>query len=250
MGLCVLSSKSITWSNLSQTYCELCLTSLNFIIEIPAVVRNYIALLLTLFLLASCQKDSGDSPVNDLDPNVSIENLVVSPDFDFRTEEQITLSINDPETYRVKYTVYAAFDGQQEEKIASFLSTGNTMNVKLTVPTFCNRLKVERNANGAKSADIVDISGNGAAVTFSKNLGKAMNCVETLYAVNGQGGFYTLDVKSGTYAATTMPNLAGGGSIACAIDQENGIMYYNTGNLALLRLYRWHLSRGPKWKSI
>lgn len=201
-------------------------------------MRKLSLFLLSFSILYSCSKDSDGTSNPGLDPNVAIQDLVVSPDFDFRTEEQITLSINDPETYRVKYTIYAAFDGQQEEKIASFLSTGTTMNVKLTVPTYCKRLKVKRNANGATSVDFVPVFGNGAAVTFSKNLGKAMNCSETLYAVNGQGGFYTLDVESGTYAATALPNLTGGGSIACAVDQENGIMYYNTGTT--LRYYDYN----------
>ena len=198
-------------------------------------MRLPIYLIAGFFILAACRKDD-DAPTSlPLNPNVAIEDLVVSPGFDFRTDEQITLSITDPETYRVKYTVYAAFNAQQEEKVASFLANGNSMNVNLTVPTFCNRLKVERNANGAISVQYVSISGGGAAITFSKRMNKAMNCSETLYAVNGNGGFYTIDVESGTYNATTLPTLEGGGSIACAVDQENDLMYYNTGTT--LRYY-------------
>lgn len=103
------------------------------------------------------------------------------------------------------------------------------------IPTFCDRIKVERNANGALSVDYLPINGNTASIAYNKRNGKAQNCSETLYAVNGQGGFYTIDVESGTYAATTLPNLVGGGSIACAVDQENEIVYYNTGTT--LRYY-------------
>ncbi len=198
-------------------------------------MRHFVSLLAGLLILASCRKDDNVNDNPGPDPNVSIEDLVVSPNFDFRTETQVTLSINDPETYRVKYTVYAAFNNQIEERIGSFLANGNTMSFKLTVPTFCDRLKVERNANGARSVEYVSISGSTASIAFNKRQGKAMNCSETLYAVNGQGEFYTIDVEGGNYDATPLPNLVGGGSIACAVDQENGIVYYNTGTT--LRYY-------------
>lgn len=200
-------------------------------------MRKLSLFLFSLFVLASCTKDSTTTTNPSPNPNVAIEDLVVSPNFDFRTDEQITLSITDPETYRVKYTVYAAFNAQQEEKVGSFLATGNSMNINLTVPTFCDRLKVERNANGAISVQYVSISGNGAAMTFNKRMNKAMNCSETLYAVNGNGGFYSIDVESGTYSATPLPNLTGGGSIACAVNQENDLVYYNTGTT--LRTYNY-----------
>lgn len=99
-------------------------------------MRKPLFLLAAGLLLASCQKEEENSPLPSANPNVAIEDLVVSPDFDFRTDEQVTLSITDPETYRVKYTVYAAFDGQQEEKVSSFLASANNMDVRLTVPTF------------------------------------------------------------------------------------------------------------------
>ena len=172
------------------------------------IMRNYFSLLAFLFILSSCQKEDNSNSTNSSpDPNIAIKDLVVSPNFDFRTDVLINLNISDEETYRVKYTVFAAFDGQVEEKIASIFPQGNSTQVQVSV-------------------------------VFAKNSGKAMNCTETLYAVNGQGGFYTIDVETGDYSATTMPNLAGGGSIACAVDQENGIMYYNTSTT--LRYYDYN----------
>lgn len=200
-------------------------------------MRKLSLLLSAIILISACKKDS-DSGVTSPNPNVSIENLVVDPNFDFKTERSISLNISDPETYRVKYTVYAAFDGQQEEKIASFFPNGNTSVKSLVVPSFCERLKVERMANGSLSVDFVPVNGNTASITYSKRAGKALDCSETLYAVNSQGGFYSIDVESGTYQATTLPNLVGGGSIACAVDQDNEIVYYNTGTT--LRYYDYN----------
>jgi len=201
-------------------------------------MRRICLTIIALSFLASCQKDD-QSNTPTFDPNVDIEDLRVSEDFDFRTEEQVTLTINDPETYRVKYTVYAAFDNQEQEKVASFLSQGNTTTMKITLPTYCDRVKVERNVNGALSAQFAYISGQNASLSFQRSLGKNMNgCAETLYAVNGQGDFYTINVEDGSYAVTAMPNLAGGGSIACAVDQETNRMYYNTNNT--LRYYDYN----------
>lgn len=202
------------------------------------IMRNSIFLLIFLFILSSCQKEDSNSTNSSPDPNIAIKDLVVSPNFDFRTDALINLNISDEETYRVKYTVFAAFDGQLEEKIASIFPQSTSTQAQISVPTFCKRIKIIRNANGVISTIYANISGNAASAIFTKNSGKAMNCSETLYAVNGQGGFYTIDVESGDYSATTMPNLAGGGSIACAVDQEQGIMYYNTGTT--LRYYDYN----------
>lgn len=200
-------------------------------------MRQLSFIILASLAVFACKKDADTSSATNVDPNVSIENLKVSPDFDFRTDEQITLSVNDRETYRVKYTVYASFDAQNEEKIASFLSQGNLNQKVLTVPRFCKRLKVVRNANGALSTEFIDITGASASLNYNKRA-KNNACSETLYAVNGQGGFYTIDVESGTYDASPLPNLVGGGSIACAVDQENEKVYYNTGKT--LRYYDYN----------
>ena len=46
--------------------------------------------------------------------------------------------------------------------------------------------------------------------------------------MNGQAGFYEIDVTSDEYVTTQLPNLPGG-SIANAMDQDNGLVYINVG---------------------
>ena len=61
-----------------------------------------------------------------------------------------------------------------------------------------------------------------------------------LCAVNAQRGFYVIDNSSGNFEETVLPNLAGGGSIACALDQENGYVYYNVNRT----MYRYDVNSG------
>lgn len=58
-----------------------------------------------LFFISSCRKDEPSSNSSALDPNVDIENLKVSDNFEFRTSDEVIIQINDPKFNRVKYTV-------------------------------------------------------------------------------------------------------------------------------------------------
>lgn len=56
------------------------------------------------------------------------------------------------------------------------------------------------------------------------------SCTDRLYVVeNSFGGFWEIDITNEDYNETQLANLSGGGSIACALDQENGLVYYNVG---------------------
>ena len=68
-----------------------------------------------LFFISSCRKDEPSSNSSALDPNVDIENLKVSDNFEFRTSDEVIIQINDPKFNRVKYTVYASY-GQEKRK--------------------------------------------------------------------------------------------------------------------------------------
>ena len=54
------------------------------------------------------------------------------------------------------------------------------------------------------------------------------NSSDILYAVNGQGGFYALNVEGGTNASTNLPTLVRGRSMACAVNKDSDSVYYNT----------------------
>ncbi len=61
-------------------------------------------------------------------------------------------------------------------------------------------------------------------------------CVDRLYAVNGNADFFKIDVTDDEFNLTDLPQLPGG-SIANALDQENGIVYINVNR----NLYAYHV---------
>jgi LruC domain-containing protein len=199
--------------------------------------KTTILLGLTLFLSISCKKDNSE-PLASSPSSYSLEELPVSASFNFNTETNIQLNINDFTTEKVKYYVFAVFDGQEEELIATRMAQPGTNSLELVLPTFCPRIRVERNQNGRITSRFLEINAKSLNLSFSGKKSEMEDCKETLYAVNGQGGFYALDVESGTYASTALPNLVGGGSIACAVNKDSNIVYYNTGTT--LRYYDYN----------
>lgn len=195
--------------------------------------------ILALFLIAvvACKKDDDDPTSYEIPED--IRDLKVPASFDFKTERSVSLRLNDnPNATKVKYKVYAVFQQQQEELIATAQPVNGAAELNLVIPNFCRQLKVVRNANGQITSKMLDAPGNEVFSTFKRSSSATQSCSEILYAVNNQGGFYTLNVEDGTYAATSLPNLVGGGSIACAVNKDSGIVYYNTGTT--LRYYDYN----------
>jgi len=195
-----------------------------------------IPVLVSSIILISCQKDTEESP---LQVTEDIQNLVVPSSFDFKTERKVALKLaDDPNAEKVKYTIYASFDRENEELIATAQPVDGVVDLDLVIPDFCDQVKVVRNENGSVTTKMLSAAGNSVLGSFKRGASATQSCNEILYAVNGQGGFYTLNVEDGTYSATTLPNLVGGGSIACAVNKADGIVYYNTGTT--LRYYDYN----------
>jgi LruC domain-containing protein len=195
----------------------------------PLIIATCLA-----FLSTSCKEDDATTAITP-SSTYSLEDLPVSANFDFKTEQTISINISDNSFTKVKYYVYAVFDGQVEELIATRMAQGGSNVIELVLPTFCPRIRVERNANGSIRSSFHPISSNSINISFQGKKSEVEDCKETLYAVNGQGGFYALDVEDGSYTSTALPNLVGGGSIACAVNKDSNIVYYNTGTT--LRYY-------------
>ena len=149
--------------------------------------------------------------------------------FDFRTSENVSIEIEDlnfdePSVFRVSYVL----EGQEQ-----FVGTVNhseeitSLNVRL--PVFINEVTVTRVTASGEQTQQVGFSGDFAQVSFSNASGRTDGgCIDRLYAVeNSFGGFWEINISDSNFDETQFPNLEGGGSIACALDQGNDIMYYN-----------------------
>ncbi|MCL6265137.1 LruC domain-containing protein [Flagellimonas myxillae] len=213
---------------------------------------------------SSCVKDSLDSPI---DPNpetgepetpieVPVEELEITElnipvDFDFDTEREISLVIND-NTPNVKYHVYAynqevilgeeiVYLNEEEEEetgrevsvdnlnhlIFSGIPSGGSLEKTFSIPSYIEKLYLRRKEGFKFSSTILDITGNSITHTHIPDNGKSASTRKAmvddfLYCVNGSGEMFQIDPISGAYSfISDMPM----GSWTAAIDQDNRLLY-------------------------
>jgi len=195
-------------------------------------MRNKSILLLIIVsstLFYSCRKDLDDYVGYS---KAKMTDLKISEDFDFSTERSVSLNLKDDATENVKYYIYTV-DGDEEQLIATKLPGDGGTGLNMVIPDFIEELKVVRVSPEGTTEEIINAEGPTAEGSFSSS--SSSGCSETLYAVNSNGGFYRIDVESEDYDAETLSSLTGGGSVACAVNKDDGIVYYNTGTT--LRYY-------------
>ncbi|MDN5200187.1 LruC domain-containing protein [Fulvivirgaceae bacterium BMA10] len=212
-------------------------------------MMNWIKLLINkalvvclLFVTLSCVKDElgkGNNNGGDLDE------ISVPEEFNFETSGKIDIAIQDDlANGDVKYSIYS-FDADtlNDLIVTGAPNSAGLFSTSVTLPTFLEKVYIIRNHGGLFEGVEVPITNNQISYTYNAGSGGRMSryfnsregCHELLYAVNNQGGFYTINNESGLYEETVLPNLEGGGSIACAVDRVRRITYYNTGTT--LRYY-------------
>lgn len=195
-----------------------------------------VVMLLMALLFVSCI----EKPELDLPEEEIIEGeLVFANEFDFKTSQNVQVNISDPGlTTQVKYSVSYTFQNQLH-KVLSYGKTSSDIEQSIVVPTAVSELSVEKHTTDGIELKTVSIQAGSANVQFEENFsGRASgnnltseseSCQDRLYAVNNQRGFYSIDLTSDQYFPTALPDLEGGGSIANALDQANGLVYYNVG---------------------
>ncbi|MEM7232060.1 MAG: LruC domain-containing protein, partial [Planctomycetota bacterium] len=93
-------------------------------------------------------------------------------------------------------------------------------------PSYVDKMLVVRQEAGVNTTAIVDVSGAEVSYTFPATAdvprASPVNAGDFLYAVNSNGGFYSIDLTTNVATALTGP---GFGSIACAYDRNNDELY-------------------------
>lgn len=145
-------------------------------------------------------------------------------EFDFSTSRELLVATNaSGNPFRLSYRDYEG----NNYLLGSFINNGGE--VIVTIPAYVSTISYEELSATSSSSAELSIGSSQQSVAMPNMEGSASNdvsCVDKLYAVNGQLGFYEIDVTSDDYVTTQLPNLPGG-SIANALDQENGIVYIN-----------------------
>ncbi len=194
--------------------------------------------LVFMFVMSCIEGDVGPGDANDL------ETIQVPEEFDFNTAGEVEINIQDANLDNViRYSVYSfGADTLNDLIVTGFTNSDGLFNTRVSLPNYLEKVYVVRNDRGQfdgfelpLNAGLVDFTYTGPGSRTSRQFKTQTGCTEVLYAVNNQGGFYTIDNESGNYEETVLPNLEGGGSIACAVDRANRKTYYNTGTT--LRYY-------------
>lgn len=192
-----------------------------------------------LAVFISCSTIVNDS-VPEPEENEPLSDFHFPEGFDFETSQEVTLSFA-PSLPGGKYEV--GYEWQQQRLVVTSLNVLKEMSpVQLQVPKGVHELLISYRNDGSEVEQSFPIDMDQRIyVEFPETTGRTLACQDRLYAVeNSFGGFWEIDLREGGYAENQLSNLQGGGSIACALDQENNHVYYNVGRT----LYRYDVETG------
>ncbi|WP_396591921.1 LruC domain-containing protein [Allomuricauda sp. R78024] len=228
----------------------------------PQIVLSALCFIIAM-TYTSCVKDSFDDSVPDTEsePETPIEvpideleitELQIPSGFEFSTEKQIQLIIND-NTANVRYNVYAyneevsignqiTYLNEEDEEETGFevsvdnlnhlifsgVPAGGKIEHSFVVPNYFEKLYIRRKEGFKYSSAVVNIVSNLVTYTYTpdssgKRASNGKPMVEDyLYCVNGGGDLFQVDPLTGAYTfISDMPM----GSWTAAIDQENNMLY-------------------------
>lgn len=190
-------------------------------------MKNIIYLVPILLLTFSCEKKEFET-VTAPETSVaqkSIEELDIPASFDFSTSNEVTVEIIDPSSNNM-YSIFTEDESGRSEVGKIFKREGSNSILSLKLPSSVESLIIQK----GDSEYEFDILGDYCLAEFSNTSARiASGCYENLYAVNSSGGFYSINSESGDFSETDLGSLQGGGSIACAVDKANKLVYYNVG---------------------
>ncbi|MEM8896098.1 MAG: LruC domain-containing protein [Bacteroidota bacterium] len=188
-----------------------------------------LAIVATLFFMTSCLSDIEELPsetTNEVIEEVE-EEFAFPPSFEFSTSRALEVQI-----LGNGLGVVEVYLNQTEPiLLGKFLSTNHTQ--QFTIASIDEEILLKYNDGITTASEVFPIAGSSqivwdlteyAVLTNGRTL--SGGCIDRLYAVNGQAGFFEIDLTEGNYERTDLPTLPGG-SIANALDQENGIVYIN-----------------------
>lgn len=228
----------------------------------PQIVLSALCFIIAM-TYTSCVKDSFDDSVPDTEsePETPIEvpideleitELQIPSGFEFSTEKQIQLIIND-NTANVRYNVYAyneevsvgnqiTYLNEEDEEETGFevsvdnlnhlifsgVPSGGKIEHSFVVPNYFEKLYIRRKEGFKYSSAVVNIVSNLVTYTYTpdsvgKKASSGKPMVEDyLYCVNGGGDLFQVDPLTGAYTfISDMPM----GSWTAAIDQQNNMLY-------------------------
>jgi LruC domain-containing protein len=199
-------------------------------------LKKYYLLLPLIFAFSCIEKPDFLGEV----ASEKITAIVFPENFDYSTSHTVTLSIADGNTKSAIYEIGYELNGENFS-LGAYVKQIMGLSTSLILPTAVDKITLVKkdglSANVHEGKVVgnritIDLNQKGSGGIGSQNSSRiSEGCVDHLYAVNGDADFFTIDVTTADLNLTILPNLVGGGSIACALDQENSILYYNVGKV-------------------
>ncbi len=193
-------------------------------------------------------------------PAAALLELQIPEGFDFTTQRDVQILINDP-TPNVRYDVYAySSEGETSEEftytneageeevaykivtdqlnnpILSGVAFNGVLEQQVTLPGYFDKLYIRRNDDFRYSSAIIDATQETATFTYETGAtGKGgirqdffndnnVMIADFLYCVNGAGNLFQVDPLDGAFTLISqMPDDQG--SFTAAIDQPNKVLY-------------------------
>ncbi len=201
------------------------------------------ALVFLVFTAYSCIEKPEDIVTPIEEPELSFPN-----GFNFKTSKALQINITD-NTESVIYEIrYQA--NNEMSTLSRFNNLNGSTQIQVTIPTSIEEVEIVRKSGSSSdsyfvssvdpiiNANLQSTSRSSANTSFESSSTES-GCIDRLYAVeNSNRGFWSIDLTDGNYTETTLPILEGGGSIACALDQANGLVYYNVQS----KLYQYEVA--------
>ncbi|WP_109832867.1 LruC domain-containing protein [Reichenbachiella versicolor] len=197
---------------------------------------SFTLIFLIPLMITSCIDKLDQVTPEKLEDEYSLDSLtsIKFPEgYDFATTRNVKFNISE-DCSRCIYRIYY-------DEFGSYIYMGSYADgdISLTLPSSSSTLLIEKDDGLSRVSKEVNVQ-SVSMISFSNNNGRAINgitsstqddgaCIDYLHAVNNNGDNFTIDLTNDEYSDLVLPNLQGGGSIANAIDQENGLMYYNIG---------------------
>jgi LruC domain-containing protein len=222
-----------------------------------------ILLPLVLLFLNSCKKDleTMDAPIDTANP---ILNLDIPGDFNFETSREVVFQFNDFKSTKsgsIKYNIYLYSDVFTAEEITyeneggemvtetvpvydvfnnvvttAFSDDGQFV-LNLTIPIYYENLYVVRNEMGLYTSEIVPIEDNKAVYNGQFIKSTKDDPVDVIYGVNSPGDVFTINPESGEMVIIDQFPNGHNGSVTCALDPINRVMYTIVSNTRWLLAY-------------
>jgi LruC domain-containing protein len=192
-------------------------------------MKNLLYLILPLLIVSCIEEPPFEEPAE----NSSSLTDFSFDSFNFETSQMVALNITDYTKGAAKYRIHY-LSGGESLSIGSFIKQSSGLSIEQLLPASVSELYVTKISADGTETFSMPVSGASANLTIQQTAAGSVansssDCIDHLYAVNNNGDFFTIDISNSSFTPTDLSQLQGGGSIANALDQANGIMYYNVG---------------------